>query len=63
MGLWKRIANVFREERVNRDLDEEMEAHIAEAIAQGRDVREARKAFGSQMRHREASRDVRLVAW
>jgi hypothetical protein len=36
MGLWKRIANVFREEPVNRDLDEEMEAHIAEAIAQGR---------------------------
>jgi putative ABC transport system permease protein len=63
MGLWRRIANVFRGEGVNRELDEEMEAHIAEATQQGRSPAEARKAFGSTMRHREASRDVRLLTW
>lgn len=63
MGMWRRMANVFRGERVNRELDEEMEAHIAEAVAHGREVREARKAFGSQMRHREESLDFRLMGW
>src|SRR5690348_601152 len=63
MGMWKRMANVFRGERVNRELDEEMEAHIAEAVANGRDAAAARKAFGSQMRHREESRDFRLMGW
>jgi putative ABC transport system permease protein len=63
MSLWTRLANVLRGEKVNREIDEEIEAHIAEAIAQGRDAGEARKAFGSTLRHREESRDVRLVTW
>lgn len=63
MSVWRRILNVFRGERVNRELDEEMEAHIEEAITRGRDPKEVRKAFGSPMRHREASRDVRLIGW
>ena len=53
----------FAVRRLNREIDEELEAHIAEAIAQGRDPAEARRAFGSTLRHREESRDVRLVAW
>jgi putative ABC transport system permease protein len=63
MSLWTRVGNVFRGDRLNREIDEELEAHIAEAIAQGRDPVEARKALGSTLRHREGSRDVRLVAW
>jgi predicted permease len=63
MSLWTRVGNVFRADRLNREIDEELEAHIAEAIAQGRDPVEARKALGSTLRHREGSRDVRLVAW
>ncbi len=63
MGLWRRVGNVFRGERVNRELDEEMEAHIAEAITQGRDAEEARRAFGSALRHREDSRAFRMVGW
>jgi len=63
MSLWLRIANVLRGERLNREIDEELESHIEEAIAQGRDPIEARRAFGSALRHRENSRDVRLVAW
>lgn len=63
MGLLRRVANVFRRERVNRELDEEMAAHIEEAMEQGRDADEVRKAFGSQMRHREASHDFRVIGW
>jgi putative ABC transport system permease protein len=63
MSLWSRIRNVLRAEGLNREIDEELEAHIAEAVAQGRDPIEARKAFGSVLRHREESRDVRLVSW
>lgn len=63
MSLWSRITNVLRGEKVNREIDEELEAHIAEAIASGRNPAEARRAFGSTLRHREGSRDVRLVAW
>ena len=63
MPLWKRVANIFRGEELNREIDEELESHIAEAIAEGRDPGEARRAFGSALRHREGSRDVRIVAW
>ncbi len=63
MSLWSRIVNVFRGERLSREIDEELQSHIDEAIAQGRDPAEARRAFGSALRLREESRDVRLVAW
>jgi putative ABC transport system permease protein len=63
MLLWSRIANVFRGDVLNREIDEELEAHIEEAIKQGRDPGEARRALGSALRHRENSREVRLVAW
>ena len=63
MSWWSRVANVFRGDRVSREIDEELEAHIAEAIEQGRDPAEARRAFGGVLRNREASRDVRLAAW
>jgi predicted permease len=63
MSLWSRMANVFRGERLNREIDEELEAHVEEAIAEGRDPAEARRALGSALRHREGSRDVRLVTW
>jgi putative ABC transport system permease protein len=63
MSWWSRMANVLRGDRLNREIDEELEAHIEEAIANGRDPVEARRAFGSTLRLREGSRDVRLVAW
>ena len=63
MSLWTRMANVFREAQVNREIDEELEAHVAEAMASGRDGEEARRALGSPLRHREESRDARLLAW
>ena len=63
MSLWSRIGNVLRGDRLNQEIDEELRAHLEEALAHGRDPLEARRAFGSALRHRENSRDVRLVAW
>ena len=63
MSLWMRVANAFRGARVNREIDEELEAHVAEAMASGRDAAEARRALGSPLRHREESRDARLPGW
>jgi predicted permease len=63
MSFWSRIANVFRGNALRQEIDEELEAHLEEAIAQGRDPIEARRAFGSTLRHREESRDVRLSVW
>jgi predicted permease len=63
MSIWSRLANVFRGDQVSREIDEELRTHIAEAVEQGRDPDEARQAFGSGLRHREESLDLRLVAW
>ena len=51
MSLWSRISNAVRGERLNREIEEELQAHIEEAIASGRDPDEARRTFGSIMRH------------
>jgi predicted permease len=63
MSLWSRIANALRGDSLSREIDEEIRSHLAEAIEQGRDPVEARRAFGSTLRHREESRDVRLISW
>jgi hypothetical protein len=63
MSLWSRIANVLRGDGLSREIDEELQSHIAEAIEQGRDPAEARRAFGPALLRREESRDIRLVPW
>ena len=63
MSLWSRIVNVFRGDRLSREINEELQSHIEEAAEKGRDPAEARRAFGSALRLREESRDVRLGAW
>src|SRR5208282_3018437 len=63
MPLWSRIINVFRGDRLSREVDEELQSHIEEAVAEGRNPAEARRAFGSVLRLREESRDVMLIAW
>jgi hypothetical protein len=66
MSLWSRVANVFRGEKLNREIAEEMESHIAEAIEQGRDPDEARLALGrndQQRRQRESSYEIRTLGW
>jgi predicted permease len=63
MSLWSRIVNVWRGDRLSAEIDEELQAHIEEAIAQGRDPSEARQALGSALHVRERSRDVKLLPW
>lgn len=41
MSHWSRLVNAFRGDRLNRDIDAELEAHIADAIADGCDPAEA----------------------
>jgi predicted permease len=63
MSLWSRISNAVHGERLNREIEEELQSHIEEAIASGRDPKEAHRAFGSAMRAREASYSIRAAGW
>ncbi len=63
MSRWSRIANVFRAHRVDRDIEEELQSHIDEALVAGRDRGEVSKAFGSRLRAREAAREALIASW
>ena len=63
MSTWRKVTNVFRIKQLTDEIDEELQSHLDEALAEGRDPDEARRAFGSPLRHREASRDARLITW
>jgi predicted permease len=63
MSLWSRLRNTFRGGRMSREIDEEMELHLADAVDEGRDPGEARRALGPALLHRERSRDIRLLPW
>src|SRR5215212_1425670 len=71
MSWWSRVANVWRSRRVIRELDEELQFHLE---ARARDLtagglepqaaaREAARRFGSPLRLREESLDVKLAPW
>jgi len=63
MPWWSRVVNVFRGEGLGREIDEELQSHLAEAVGLGRELAEAQRAFGSALRRREESRDLKLVPW
>ena len=63
MSFWSRFANLFRGSHLDREIDEEFRTHIEEAAEQGRDPAEVRRAFGSTLRQREESHDVRVFVW
>ncbi len=63
MSLWSRISNAFLGERLNREIEEELQSHMEEAIASGRDPTEARRAFGSALHAREASHSILAAGW
>ncbi len=63
MSLWSRISNAVFGERLNREIDEELQGHIEEAIASGRDPKEARRAFGSALHACEESHSIRVAGW
>lgn len=63
MSWWSRLSNVLRRDHVISELEEELRAHVEEAIAHGRDPSEARRALGSALRHREQSFNIKVVPW
>ena len=63
MSLWSRIRNAVRPSAVDREIDDELRAHIQEAIETGREPSEAKRALGSTLRVRDESHDVRVVPW
>ena len=63
MSLWSRISNAVQGGRLNREIDDELQSHIEEAIAAGRDPDEARRSLGSALRTREASHSIRAAGW
>src|SRR5579863_5343420 len=63
MSLWSRIVNAVRTDRVIREVDEELQSHIEEAVEHGLDRAEALRAFGPALQPREASGDIRMAPW
>lgn len=63
MSLWHRFKNALLPRRLEEEISEEFQAHIEDAIAAGVSPEEARRAMGGVLRHREAARDARVVAW
>ena len=63
MSLWSRIANTLRGNRVNSEIDEELQSHLEEAVEKGREPAEARRAMGNALRLREQSREFRILPW
>src|SRR5579863_2817485 len=63
MSMWSRVMNALRGDRLNREIDEELQSHIEEAVASGRDPDEVRRTFGSILRQREASHSIRVAGW
>jgi putative ABC transport system permease protein len=63
MSIWRRITNVFRADKLNREIDEELQAHMDAALEDGRDAAEARRALGSPLKHRDEAHDARVIIW
>ncbi len=63
MSFLSRIANALHGDRLSRDIAEELQSHVQEAIDHGRDPAEARKSFGSPLRHLDDSHDLRVLPW
>lgn len=71
MSLLSRFVSVFRPERLNQEIEEEQEFHIAslaeELIQTGMEpneaARRARIQFGNRVRMGEESRDAKLIPW
>lgn len=71
MSWLTRLARTLRSRKLDEEIDEELRFHLeerAEALAAGglspeNADREARRRLGGRLALREASRDVRLIAW
>jgi putative ABC transport system permease protein len=71
MAWYHRLFNIVRSEGISRDIDREMEFHIAERVDElrarglsaGDAERVARRQFGNRTTHRESARDADIAEW
>jgi predicted permease len=71
MAWLNRLVNLFRSERLSKDIDRELAFHIEERVeelvASGMNAadarREARRRFGEPLRQRERTRDADVLVW
>ena len=71
MSWLSRLSNVFRSERLSRDLDRELEYHIQEeadrleAMGMTRELalEQARRRFGNRTSQKERAHDIDALAW
>jgi MacB-like periplasmic core domain len=71
MSFWSRLANVIRSRGINREIDEEFQFHVdermreltAEGMSREAAAAQVARQFGSHVRLREQSRDVKLLPW
>ena len=71
MSWVSRLVNTFRASRVDRDLDEELRFHLEErsgdlmrrGLDRDKANAQALRELGAPLRHREASRESKLVPW
>jgi predicted permease len=71
MSWWSRVADVFRSDRLDQDLEDEQRFHIEEraeelearGLSREGALAQARRQFGRRIQIRESSRDVRLMPW
>jgi predicted permease len=54
--ILRRILNVFRRDRLTREIDEELQSHVDEARENGRDAQHV-------LRYREESQHIKLIPW
>ena len=71
MSWFSRLVNVFRSDRLNHDLEDEIRFHLDTRAAEftrhgmtpAEAAREARRRLGNGWQVRETSRDVKLLPW
>src|SRR5260370_15115293 len=71
MSWLSRLANVFHTNRLDRDLDDELQFHIetrtedliATGMSRAEARRQAQRHFGNRLLLRESSRDAKLLSW
>src|SRR5215208_3220548 len=71
MAWYRRLLNLARPERLSRDLDREMDFHIAEradelaagGMSEAAAAREARRRFGNRTYQKERARDADVLGW
>src|SRR5687767_5671534 len=71
MSFFRRITNLFRPERLSRDIERELSFHIRERVEEltsagmpeADAIALARRQFGNPTFQRESTRDADVVAW